>query len=216
MENECSTFLFPPKSFSPFQESRSLNLSLRAAALLQSDIFLLFSWSQKWEESCAAFLLWQEEVMAAESNLAALDFQIDAEGQRRSQPMHLAWTGKKEPDTLWSKWIVDRDDQQFKLFRNITANSILNLLACQPEGQIGYNLEIYLDHTNRNCSPTSVYIWEVIETNCTEQDTAWASCKNLAQILLCTAMQWSVPEAWLRCWRGHITVSNYRSSVQKV
>lgn len=41
--------------------------------------------------------------MATESNLAALDFQIDAEGQRCSQPMHLAWTGKKEPDTLWSK-----------------------------------------------------------------------------------------------------------------
>lgn len=64
--------------------------------------------------------------------------QIDAEGQRCSQPMHLAWTGKKEPDILWSKWIVHRDDQQFKCFRNITANFNLNLLACQPEGQIDF------------------------------------------------------------------------------
>lgn len=39
-------------------------------------------------------------------------------------------------------------------FRNITVNSILNLLACQPEGQTGYNLEIYLDHTDGNFSPT--------------------------------------------------------------
>lgn len=42
--------------------------------------------------------------MAAESNLAAQDFQIDAERRRCSQPVqHLAWTEKRESVTSGSE-----------------------------------------------------------------------------------------------------------------
>lgn len=85
--------------------------------------FLL--WPLKQGEICAAFPLWQEEVMAAESNLACPGLS-DRYWRTASQVSYSAELPtsrdreKREPVTVDSVWIDQRDYQQSDLTTNRT------------------------------------------------------------------------------------------------